>query len=100
MKETENRSNFALMDEMEENEMLESKDPSFSGRRCRAHEGRTFEMLRKVGLTPLLAAGILMAILVLVFPGLNFTILGLWPVFLVAGIIEKIYLDRKDRKRE
>ena len=100
MKENKDRSNFALMDEMEEKEMLESKDTLYHERGCRAYEGKLYETLRKVGLTPLLAAGIIMSILCLAFPGFNVSIAGLWPVFLAAGIIEKIYLSRKERKEE
>ena len=59
MSENRGRSNFALMDEMEENEMLESRGTGYIERwtKPRAYQGRVYELLRKVGLTPMLAMG-------------------------------------------
>ena len=93
------RSNFALMDEMEEREMLESKDTLFEESPARIYRGQVYELLRKAGLTPLLALGIILTFLCLVLPPIFLAYLGFGPVILIFGVFEKIIIDLQEKKR-
>jgi len=93
------RSNFALMDEMEEKEMLESKDTLFEESHTRIYRGQVYELLRKAGLTPLLALGIILTFLCLVLPPFFLAYLGFGPVILIFGVFEKIFIDLQEKKR-
>ena len=93
------RSNFALMDEMEEREMLESKDTLFEESHARIYRGQAYELLRKAGLTPLLVLGIILTFLCLVLPPFFLAYLGFGPVILIFGVFEKIFIDLQEKKR-
>ena len=94
------RSNFALMDEMEEKEMLESKNTLFEAPLPRIYQGRAYEQLRKIGLTPLLALGLILMIPCLFLPPVFLAGLGFGGVILVFGVFEKIILDIAEKKRK
>ena len=102
MSENKGRSNFALMDEMEENEMLESRGTGYIERwtKPRAYQGRVYELLRKVGLTPMLAMGLVMLIPCLFLPPVFLAAFGFGGVLLVFGIFEKIILDRSEKRKK
>ena len=102
MSENRGRSNFALMDEMEENEMLESRGTGYIERwtKPRAYQGRVYELLRKVGLTPMLAMGLVMLIPCLFLPPVFLAAFGFGGVLLVFGIFEKIIRDRSEKRKK
>ena len=96
MKECGNRSNFELMDEMEEKQQLHSKDTLVK----MAHErvrlfGWHEEWLDKIKLTPLMTIGMIAFAVSVIVPEIPlwFALVGVL-VFL-AGMIEKILEKRK-----
>ena len=99
MSENRNRSNFALMDEMEAKEMLESKNTLADFPVPRIYQGRAYELLRKIKLTPLLALGLVLTFLCLVLPPVFLPSLGFGVVILIFGIFEKIIIDLMEKKR-
>ena len=99
--ENKGRSNFALMDEMEESEMLNSHGMGYIEKCSKpaAYEGRVYELLRKVGLTPLLALGLVLMIPCLFLPPIFLVTFGFGAVILIFGIVEKIIIDRSEKRK-
>ena len=102
MSEIRKRSNFELMDEMEESEMLESRGTGYIDRMSvpPAYQGPVYQLLRKAGLTPLLALGLIMMIPCLFLPPIFLVAFGFGGVILVFGIFEKIIIDRAEKKEK
>ena len=95
-------SNFALMDEMEAQENLQSEDAMSDRAFPWEYSGKTYWMLRKLRLTPALATGIIMILAGFVLMQTQLGILGLKMLGLgifmtMYGVLEKLMIDWKEK---
>ena len=97
----ENRSNFALMDELEEKENLQSKGTVYRIRNPWNHHGRIYRLIRKLHLSPSLVFGSILLLAGYILNRLHMGILG-WSflgfgaIFAVFGVFEKFVLDKTE----
>ena len=89
----EKKSNFALMDELEVKENLQSKGDS--GERSMGYYGRIGRLLWKFKLTPMLAIGVVLFILSYVIPFfIIFRALSI--ILLLVGIGERLFIKSEE----
>ena len=97
------KSNFALMDEMEAKENLQSEDAMSDRAFPWEYSGQTYRLLRKLRLTPALATGIIMLLAGFVLMQtqlgiLGLKILGLGIFMALYGVLEKLMIDWKEKE--
>ena len=102
MMRKEPRSNFARMDEMEENENLRSKGTLVESRCPWHYHGRFFRLLRKLHLGPMLFLGLVVILVgeillrVLGFAALGMHFLGLGILIALFGLAELAFIRREE----